>query len=72
MPTPEDNADADKADADVADADMADARRRRAEDLLKAVAGGADLGQETFKMSNEFTDEFTGRVKARLKRVFRR
>jgi len=57
MPTPEENA---------------DARQKRAEDLLKAVAGGADLGQETLKMSNEFTDEWTDRVKARLKRVLRR
>ena len=39
---------------------------------MKAVAGGADLGQETFKMSNEFTDEFTAKFTARLKRLFRR
>ena len=57
MPTPEENA---------------DARQKRAEDLLKAVAGGADLGQETFKMSNEFTDEWTDRLKARVKRILRR
>jgi len=57
MPTPE---------------EIADARQKRAEDLLKAVAGGANLGEETLRMSNEFTDEWTDRLKARLKRVFRR
>jgi len=57
MPTPEESA---------------DARQKRAEDLLKAVAGGANLGEETLKMSNEFTDEFTDKAKARLKRIFRR
>jgi hypothetical protein len=57
MPSPEENA---------------DARQKRAEDLLKAVAGGANLGDETLKMSNEFTDEFTERLKARVKRVFGR
>jgi hypothetical protein len=57
MPTPEESA---------------DARQKRAEDLLRAVAGGANLGEETLKMSNEFTDEFTDRAKARLKRIFRR
>ena len=57
MPTPE---------------EIADARQKRAEDLLKAVAGGANLGEETLKMSNEFTDEWTDRVKARLKKMLRR
>ena len=52
--------------------ETADARRQRAEDLLRAVEGGANLGDETFKMSNEFTDEFTDRLKARLKRIVRR
>ena len=52
--------------------ETADARRQRAEDLLRAVEGGANLGDETLKMSNEFTDEWTDRVKARLKRVLRR
>lgn len=51
--------------------ETADARRQRAEDLLRAVEGGANLGEETFKMSNEFTDEFTDRLKARLKRIVR-
>jgi hypothetical protein len=49
-----------------------DARQQRAEQLLRAVAGGANLGEETLKMSNEFTDEWTGRFTARLKRIFRR
>jgi len=52
--------------------ETADARRQRAEDLLRAVEGGANLGDETLKMSNEFTDEWTDRVKARLKRILRR
>lgn len=49
-----------------------DARRERAEDLMKSVAGGADLSDEAFKMSNEFTDEWTSRIVAGLKRLFRR
>ena len=57
MPTPE---------------ETADARRQRAEDLLRAVEGGANLGDETLKMSNEFTDEWTDRLKARFKRMLRR
>jgi hypothetical protein len=52
--------------------ETADARRQRAEDLLRAVEGGANLGDETLKMSNEFTDEWTDGVKARLKRILRR
>lgn len=39
---------------------------------MKSIAGGADLSEETFKMSNEFTDEWTSRIDARLKRIFRR
>lgn len=50
----------------------ADARRQRAEDLMKAVAGGANLGDETLRMSNEFTDEWTARIAARVRALFRR
>ena len=57
MPTPEENA---------------DARQQRAEELLRAVAGGANLGEETLRMSNEFTDEWTDRVKAKVRGVFKR
>ena len=49
-----------------------DARRERAEDLVKSVSEGADLSDEAFKMSNEFTDEWTSRIVASLKRLFRR
>ncbi|WP_411698854.1 hypothetical protein [Conyzicola sp.] len=52
--------------------ETADARQQRAEELLRAVAGGANLGEETLKLSNEFTDEWTARFTARLKRIFRR
>ena len=57
MPTPE---------------ETADARQQRAEELLKAVAGGANLGEETLRMSNEFTDEWTDRLKAKVRRIFGR
>ncbi len=39
---------------------------------MKAVADGGSLSDETFKLSNEFTDEWTSRIVARLKRIFRR
>ncbi len=49
-----------------------DSRQKSAEDVMKAVAGGADVGEETFKHSNEFADEWTSRIVAKLKRIFRR
>jgi len=52
--------------------DTVDARRQRAEEALRAVAGGADLGDETQRLSNEFTDEWTTRIAARLRALFRR
>jgi len=39
---------------------------------MKAVAGGADLGDETLRMSNEFTDEWTARIATRVRALFRR
>ena len=47
-------------------------RRRRAEEAVRAVAGGADLGEETQRLSNEFTDEWTSRITQRLRAAFRR
>ncbi|MEJ1156078.1 MULTISPECIES: hypothetical protein [Microbacterium] len=57
MPTPEESA---------------AARKQRAEEVMKAVADGANVSDETLKLSNEFTDEWTSRIVARLKRTFRR
>jgi hypothetical protein len=52
--------------------ETADARRQRAEEALRAVAGGADLGEETQRLSNEFTDEWTSRIAERIRAAFRR
>ena len=52
--------------------ESADARRRRAEEAVRAIAEGAQPGAEAFKLSNEFTDEWTTRLAARLRRLFRR
>lgn len=52
--------------------EIADARQQRAEQVLKAVAGGADLGDETLRLSNEFTDEWTTRIANRVRALFRR
>ncbi len=58
MPTPE---------------ETADAQRKRAEEVVQLLAaGGANLGEETLKLSNEFTDSWTSRISANLKRIFRR
>jgi hypothetical protein len=58
MPTPDD--------------DTADARRERAEEAVRAIAAGADPGAEALRLSNEFTDEWTDRIGARLRRILRR
>ncbi|MDJ0334363.1 hypothetical protein QMG83_03920 [Salinibacterium sp. G-O1] len=52
--------------------DTADAHRKRAEEVVQALAAGANLGEETLKLSNEFTDAWTSRIAAKLKRIFRR
>jgi hypothetical protein len=57
MPTPDENA---------------EARRLRAEEAVRAIADGADPGAEALRLSNEFTDEWTDRIGARLRRLFRR
>lgn len=49
-----------------------DARRRRAEDAVRAIADGANPGAEAFALSNEFTDEWTTRLAARVRRLFGR
>ena len=50
----------------------ADARRKRAEDAVRAIADGAQPGAEAFRLSNEFTDEWTARLAARLRRILGR
>jgi hypothetical protein len=57
MPTPDENA---------------EARRLRAEEAVRAIADGPDPGAEALRLSNEFTDEWTDRIGARLRRLFRR
>ena len=50
----------------------ADARRKRAEDAVRAIADGAQPGAEAFRLSNEFTDEWTARLATRLRRILGR
>jgi hypothetical protein len=50
----------------------ADERRRRAEGAIRAIANGADPGAEALRLSNEFTDEWTDRIGARIRRILRR
>jgi len=52
--------------------ETADARQRRAEEAIRAIADGAHPGAEAFALSNEFTDEWTARLAARARRIFRR
>ena len=52
--------------------ESADARRKRAEDAVRAIADGAQPGAEAFRLSNEFTDEWTARLAARLRRILGR
>jgi hypothetical protein len=49
-----------------------DLRRKRAEEAVEAIANGADPTAEALRLSNEFTDEWTERLAARLRRIFRR
>ena len=49
-----------------------DARRKRAEEAVRAIADGAQPGAEAFRLSNEFTDEWTARLAARLRRILGR
>jgi hypothetical protein len=57
MPTPDENA---------------DERRQRAEEAIRAIANGADPGAEALRLSNEFTDEWTDRIGAHIRRILRR
>ncbi|RFA15025.1 hypothetical protein B7R22_07375 [Subtercola boreus] len=50
----------------------ADERETRAEEALQRIFAGGDLGAEATALSNDFTDEYTGRFRAWLRRVFRR
>jgi hypothetical protein len=47
-------------------------RQARAEAALTNIFNGANLGEETLKLSNEFTDEMTGKAWAFVDRIFRR
>ncbi len=47
-------------------------QQQRAIAALQAVWAGGNLGEETQKLSNEFTDRQTARFAAWLRRLFRR
>lgn len=44
-------------------------REARAEETLKKILAGGDLGQESLALSNDFTDEYTGRFRSWLGRL---
>ncbi|MDF2444236.1 MAG: hypothetical protein JWR01_2439 [Subtercola sp.] len=50
----------------------AEQREARAEETLRRILAGGDLGAEATALSNDFTDEYTGRFRRWLGRVFRR
>jgi len=47
----------------------ADAQLERAQATIFAIMSGADLSEETLKLSNEFTDATVERMKQRLRRT---
>ena len=44
----------------------------RAAAVIRAIAEGADPGEEAFRLSNSFTDSWTARAGAAVRRLFRR
>jgi len=46
-----------------------EAQLERAQAAIFAIMGGADLSEETLKLSNEFTDATVERMKQRLRRT---
>jgi hypothetical protein len=51
---------------------MGPAEEKSARDAIARIAAGADPGAEAFALSNAFTDRQTARLRAWLRRVFRR
>lgn len=47
----------------------ADEQERRAHQALESIFSGGDLGDETLRLSNEFTDRHTARFSAWLRRL---
>ena len=47
----------------------AEAQLERAQATIFAIMSGADLSEETLKLSNEFTDATVERMKQRLRRA---
>lgn len=43
------------------------AQQAKAEQTLRAIFAGGDLTAETMQLSNDFTDELTGRLTSRLR-----
>lgn len=50
-------------------AQRAETQEERALRAMQAIWGGADLGEETMKLSNEFTDRHTARFTGWIRRV---
>jgi hypothetical protein len=46
--------------------------RARADAALRRIAAGGDPGREAFDLANEFTDETVARLRATVRRWFRR
>jgi hypothetical protein len=46
----------------------AEEREARARETLQKIVSGGDLGQEALALSNDFTDEYTGRFRAWVRR----
>ncbi|PPF86703.1 hypothetical protein C5B96_04790 [Subtercola sp. Z020] len=46
----------------------AEQREARARETLQKISAGGDLGLEALTLSNDFTDEYTGRFRAWLRR----
>jgi len=47
-------------------------QRARAEEAIRAVSAGANPAEEAFALSNQYTDEWVDRAKARIRGLFRR
>lgn len=50
----------------------AEAQEERAMQALDSILRGGDLGEETLRLSNEYTDGQTARFRAWLRRLARR
>ncbi len=58
--------------AEESDVNPAETQEERAMRALQAIWGGADLTEESMKLSNEYTDRHTARFTAWVRRVIGR